>query len=82
MIHNFTTICYTCILQTNEPLFFLQEHYDELFVKKVYSVPLLSIHEALRGNQPGEAVRVQYNDKQGYKAMAKQLGLMEDLKVS
>ena len=62
--------------------FFLQDNYDDMFVKKVYSTPLLSIGE-VTSQQHGEykTVRVQYTDKAGFKAMAKQLGIMDDLKV-
>jgi len=60
--------------------YLMKENYDEYFVKEVYNSPLLAIHEAVRGYKPGETIRVQYEDKAGFKAMAKQLGIMDDLK--
>ena len=61
---------------------FVQEKYDEEFARKVYALPLLSLSEVLTHKRPEEnQVRVQYADKDGFKKMAKALGIMEDLKV-
>ncbi len=60
----------------------LQNRYDEAFAKTVYGVPLLTLNQVLTGALPEQrAVRVQYSDKQSFKTQAKQLGIMEDLKV-
>lgn len=64
-------------------LFPLQEQYDSKYVDQVYSTPLLTLSQVLTGSRPElRAVRLQYSDKQSFKTQAKQLGLMEDLKVS
>ena len=61
---------------------FVQEKYDEEFARKVYALPLLSLSEVLTHKRPEEnQVRVQYADKDGFRKMAKALGIMEDLKV-
>ncbi|CAH1789143.1 unnamed protein product [Owenia fusiformis] len=61
--------------------YLLKEKYDEIFVKKVYESPLLTVQQ-IRNNEESKytTVRVQYSDKVGFKALAKQLGIMEDLK--
>jgi hypothetical protein len=61
---------------------FVQEHYDDKFVQQVYSTPLMTLSQVLTESRPElPAVRLQYSDKQGFKAQAKQLGIMDDLKV-
>ena len=65
-------------------MFFIsfQEKYDESFVQTVYSAPLFTMRQVVGGSQPHQrVVRVQYSDKQGFKTQAKQLGIMDDLKV-
>ena len=61
---------------------YFQENYDESFVQRVYSSPLLSISEVMSGAKPeAQAVRIQYENKISYKVLAKKLGIMDDLKV-
>lgn len=61
--------------------YLLKEKYDEEFVKRVYSAPLLSLNDALKNAHPEHvAVRVEYNTKNSFKTISKKLGLMDDLK--
>ncbi|KAI0220616.1 Alpha-1,3-mannosyl-glycoprotein 2-beta-N-acetylglucosaminyltransferase [Lamellibrachia satsuma] len=58
-----------------------KENYDESFVQRVYSSPMLSISEVMSGAKPeAQAVRIQYENKISYKVLAKKLGIMDDLK--
>ncbi|NXJ73029.1 MGAT1 acetylglucosaminyltransferase, partial [Rostratula benghalensis] len=58
-----------------------KEEYERTFLPKVYSLPEVKVEE-LQGNPPGElgAVRLQYSGRDSFKALAKALGLMDDLK--
>ena len=50
---------------------------------EVYSAPVLSATEVVNGLRPEEkTVRVQYATKEEFKRFSKQLGIMEDFKVS
>jgi len=61
----------------------VQDNYDRTFVEKVYSSPQLSASGAVSGLRPSKdgAVRVQYSDLASFKAAAKLLGIMDDVKV-
>lgn len=62
---------------------FLQENYDNQFMKYVYSCPVVTYEELRRGMiTTKDPIRIQYNTRQQYVRTAKLLGLMEDLKVS
>lgn len=60
----------------------MQDNYDETFKKTVYGSPHLTVEEVLADVQPdAKVVRVEYDDKQSFKAIAKHLGFMDDFKV-
>ncbi|MGH0128052.1 UNVERIFIED_CONTAM: hypothetical protein FKN15_036097 [Acipenser sinensis] len=67
---------------TQRDLAFLKkEAYDRTFAESVYTAPAVRVEE-LHGNKvtvPGP-VRVQYSNKDTFKAFAKALGVMDDLK--
>lgn len=68
---------------TRHALHSFQDAYDERFRRDVYGAPLLSIAQVISGDRPEETVvRVQYSDRISFKTQAKQLGLMDDFKVS
>ncbi|XP_074873291.1 alpha-1,3-mannosyl-glycoprotein 2-beta-N-acetylglucosaminyltransferase [Carettochelys insculpta] len=58
-----------------------KEEYERSFLSAVYSAPQLRVEE-LQGNQHRElgTVRVQYTSRDSFKAFAKALGVMDDLK--
>ena len=60
-----------------------QDNYDRTFVERVYSSPQLTATEVVSGLRPSRdsAVRVQYYDLVSFKAAAKLLGIMDDVKV-
>ena len=61
----------------------MQDNYDRTFLEKVYSSPQLSASEVVSGLRPSKdiTIRVQYNDLASFKAAAKLLGIMDDVKV-
>jgi len=60
-----------------------QDNYDGAFEQKVYGSALLSASEVMSGLRPSKdsTIRVQYNDLVSFKAAAKLLGIMDDVKV-
>ncbi|XP_050398754.1 alpha-1,3-mannosyl-glycoprotein 2-beta-N-acetylglucosaminyltransferase [Patella vulgata] len=59
-----------------------KETYDKNFVKKVYDAPLMTVTEVVLAAKPElPAARVQYNNKNDFKAAAKKLGIMDDYKA-
>ncbi|XP_064645733.1 alpha-1,3-mannosyl-glycoprotein 2-beta-N-acetylglucosaminyltransferase-like isoform X2 [Lineus longissimus] len=62
--------------------FLKKENFDELFAKKVYSSPLLSLTQVILNQIPSGSVsiRLEYTTKAEFKNMAKKLGIMDDLK--
>ncbi|XP_005998175.1 alpha-1,3-mannosyl-glycoprotein 2-beta-N-acetylglucosaminyltransferase b [Latimeria chalumnae] len=58
-----------------------KDAYDRTFLETVYGAPELRVEE-LQGNQRTElrVVRVQYSTRETFKAFAKALGVMDDLK--
>lgn len=61
----------------------LQNNYDKAFLKTVYGSAKLLVEEVIAGHRADEkAVRVQYDDKLSFKAIAKHLGFMDDFKVA
>ncbi|NXI48481.1 MGAT1 acetylglucosaminyltransferase, partial [Galbula dea] len=58
-----------------------KEEYERSFLAKVYSAPEVRVEE-LQGNRRRELspVRLQYSGRDSFKAFAKALGLMDDLK--
>ncbi|KAM9367149.1 LOW QUALITY PROTEIN: alpha-1,3-mannosyl-glycoprotein 2-beta-N-acetylglucosaminyltransferase [Phaethornis superciliosus] len=58
-----------------------KEEYERSFLSKVYSAPEVRVEE-LQGNRRRElgTVRLQYSGRESFKAFAKALGLMDDLK--
>ncbi|KAL2080363.1 hypothetical protein ACEWY4_024156 [Coilia grayii] len=60
-----------------------RKHYDESFVKEVYGAPLVKLEElhgggsSLKGAGP---FRVQYSSRDSFKGLARNLGVMDDLK--
>lgn len=67
---------------TSLDLSYLQkERYDPAFTQQVYSVPALRVEELQRGERSeSSTVRVQYTSRDAFKAFAKALGAMDDLK--
>ena len=60
-----------------------QENYDVAFLKKVYTSPVVVVKDLIAGNVAKDiTLRVTYRNKDHYKKTAKQLGLMDDFKVS
>ncbi|KAM9838317.1 alpha-1,3-mannosyl-glycoprotein 2-beta-N-acetylglucosaminyltransferase b [Aulostomus maculatus] len=62
--------------------YLLKEKYEERFIKEVYSAPLVKIEElhqggSLKGSGP---YRVQYSSRDSFKVLARNLGVMDDLK--
>lgn len=62
--------------------YLLKEKYDENFIKEVYGAPLVKMEDLqqtgrLRGPGP---YRVQYSSRDSFKVMARNLGVMDDLK--
>ena len=62
----------------------MQENYDRTFVDKVYNSPQLTASEVISGLRPSRdsTIRVQYSDLASFKAAAKLLGIMDDVKVN
>ncbi|NWW08090.1 MGAT1 acetylglucosaminyltransferase, partial [Oreocharis arfaki] len=58
-----------------------KEEYERFFLQQVYSAPEIKIEELQKdaGRDSG-AVRLQYRGRDSFKALAKALGLMDDLK--
>lgn len=62
--------------------YLLKEKYDDSFIKEVYGAPLVKMEDlqqtaTLRGPGP---FRVQYSSRDSFKVMARNLGVMDDLK--
>lgn len=58
-----------------------EETYREAFEKEVYSAPAVAYEDVKQGKLKGTGpFRLQYSSKDGFKIMAKNLGIMEDLK--
>ncbi|XP_069054416.1 alpha-1,3-mannosyl-glycoprotein 2-beta-N-acetylglucosaminyltransferase b [Lepisosteus oculatus] len=58
-----------------------REEYDRAFERRVYGAPLARAEELQAGRAPGAGpVRVQYATRDAFKALAKALGVMDDLK--
>ncbi|XP_063041328.1 alpha-1,3-mannosyl-glycoprotein 2-beta-N-acetylglucosaminyltransferase b isoform X2 [Engraulis encrasicolus] len=67
---------------TKRDLSYLErKRYDENFVKEVYSAPLVKVEELHSGSLKGAGpFRVQYSSRDSFKALARSLGVMDDLK--
>ena len=61
--------------------YLLKENYDNEFLLKVQSSPEKSIQEIISTTDEQEFARVIYNDNYEFVSMAKQLGIMSDLKA-
>ncbi|XP_061764288.1 alpha-1,3-mannosyl-glycoprotein 2-beta-N-acetylglucosaminyltransferase b [Nerophis ophidion] len=62
--------------------YLLKEQYDEKFIKEVYNAPLVKIEELQHGGLlrgPGP-YRVKYSSRDSFKVLARNLGVMDDLK--
>lgn len=62
-----------------ELTYLLKDRYDDAFVSEVYATPLVDRVHLFRNHGP--AVRVEYSTAAGFKAAAKYLGIMADLKA-
>ncbi|XP_030053328.1 alpha-1,3-mannosyl-glycoprotein 2-beta-N-acetylglucosaminyltransferase [Microcaecilia unicolor] len=62
--------------------YLIKESFERTFLEEVYGAPELRVEE-LQGNQRRAlgAVRVQYSTREAFKAFAKALGAMDDLKA-
>ncbi|CAL8297184.1 unnamed protein product [Lota lota] len=60
----------------------VKEQYDERFAKEVYGAPLVRVEDLLQGSAlTGTGpYRVQYSSRDSFKALARSLGVMDDLK--
>lgn len=60
-----------------------QDNYDKQFVNMVYSNPQVNLDEILGNRLPknASAVRLEYNNLDGFRALTSSLGLMTDCKV-
>ncbi|XP_028656383.1 alpha-1,3-mannosyl-glycoprotein 2-beta-N-acetylglucosaminyltransferase-like [Erpetoichthys calabaricus] len=58
-----------------------KEAYDRTFTEQVYAAPVVTVEE-LQGNRVSSSgpVRIQYSTRDSFKAFAKALGVMDDLK--
>lgn len=62
--------------------YLLKENYDATFMKDVYQTPVVTFEELRRGMVSSKGpVRIQYNNRNQFKAAAKSLGIMDDFKV-
>lgn len=62
--------------------FLLKEEYDPKFINNVYKSPLVSVEYFDSGQvMPALSVRVQYESEDSFVSLAKQLGIMDDLKA-
>ncbi|XP_054620183.1 alpha-1,3-mannosyl-glycoprotein 2-beta-N-acetylglucosaminyltransferase b [Dunckerocampus dactyliophorus] len=62
--------------------YLLKEKYDEKFIKEVYGTPLVKMEELQQGGSlrgPGP-YRVKYSSRDSFKVLARNLGVMDDLK--
>ncbi|XP_026227385.1 alpha-1,3-mannosyl-glycoprotein 2-beta-N-acetylglucosaminyltransferase a [Anabas testudineus] len=58
-----------------------EETYRENFIKEVYSAPVVTYEEVTQGQLKGPGpFRLQYSSKNSFKLLAKNLGIMDDLK--
>ncbi|XP_054706101.1 alpha-1,3-mannosyl-glycoprotein 2-beta-N-acetylglucosaminyltransferase-like [Uloborus diversus] len=58
-----------------------KDNYDVAFVKQIYGVPPVTLHQLQRGSiEHSEPVRITYENKDIFKKTAKALGLMDDFK--
>ncbi|XP_055368932.1 alpha-1,3-mannosyl-glycoprotein 2-beta-N-acetylglucosaminyltransferase b [Betta splendens] len=62
--------------------YLLKEKYDEMFIKEVYSASLVRIEDLQQGSSlRGLGLyRVQYSSRDSFKVLARNLGVMDDLK--
>ncbi|KAG7469612.1 hypothetical protein MATL_G00130820 [Megalops atlanticus] len=62
--------------------YLLRERYNEMFEKEIYSAPLVNVEDLQKGGMLRGAgpFRVQYSSKDSFKVLARNLGVMEDLK--
>ncbi|XP_053718484.1 alpha-1,3-mannosyl-glycoprotein 2-beta-N-acetylglucosaminyltransferase b isoform X1 [Synchiropus splendidus] len=62
--------------------YLLRENYDDTYVKRVYSAPLVKIEDLQQGGRlrGGGPYRVQYSTRESIKVFARNLGVMDDLK--
>lgn len=62
--------------------YLLKDNYDGTFLKEVYQTPVVTFEELRRGMVSTKGpVRIQYNNRNQFKAAAKSLGIMDDFKV-
>ncbi|XP_072530872.1 alpha-1,3-mannosyl-glycoprotein 2-beta-N-acetylglucosaminyltransferase b isoform X1 [Salminus brasiliensis] len=67
---------------TRDLSYLVRERYDEAFDKAVYSAPLVKVEDLQQGGGlkgPGP-FRVQYSSRDSFKVLARNLGVMDDLK--
>lgn len=60
----------------------VKEQYDERFGKEVYGAPLVRVEDLLQGStlKGTGPFRVQYSSRDSFKVLARNLGVMDDLK--
>jgi len=63
--------------------YLLKDVYDPMFLKQVYESAEVSVAElGAQNDKEGEPLRLTYHNKAEYKKFTKQLGLMDDFRVS
>lgn len=63
--------------------YLLKDNYDQKFVADVYKMPVVTFQELRQGLvQTKGPVRIQYNNRNQFKESARNLGIMDDFKVS
>lgn len=61
---------------------FVQDNYENYFVKRVYEAPVVSLQDLKDGKLVDDPVRIQYRTREEYKLITKKTGLMDDFKAS
>jgi alpha-1,3-mannosyl-glycoprotein beta-1,2-N-acetylglucosaminyltransferase len=62
--------------------YLLKDNYDKSYIDEVYKIPVVTFEELRQGLVKVDGpVRIQYNNRNQYKAAARNLGLMDDFKV-
>lgn len=63
--------------------YLLKDNYDSMFVDEVYKTPVVTFQELKQGMVKEKGpVRIQYNNRNQFKETARNLGLMDDFKVT
>lgn len=61
--------------------YLLKDNYDEKFVKRIHTLPLVTVDQLVKKNVFVPEVQVHYSSEQDFQFVAKQLGAMTDFKA-